>query len=103
MIARTWHGWAAPENADAYEGLLRTEVLPGIERIDGYRGAYVLRTDSASVEFVTVTLWETFDAIRAFAGDDYERAVVPPDARRLLERFDERSRHYEVRSAPPAA
>jgi heme-degrading monooxygenase HmoA len=102
MIARLWHGWAAPENADAYEALLQAEVLPGIERIDGYRGAYLLRTDGATVEFVTVTLWETFDAIRAFAGDDYERAVVPPEARRLLERFDERSRHYDVRAAPPA-
>ena len=103
MIARIWHGWAAPENADAYEELLRAEVLPGIERIDGYRGAYLLRTDAATVEFVTVTLWETLDAIRAFAGDDHERAVVPPEARRLLARFDERSRHYEVRAAPPAA
>lgn len=103
MIARIWHGWAERENADAYEALLRAEVLPGIERVDGYRGAYLLRTDGAEVEFVTVTLWETLDAIRAFAGDDYERAVVPPEARRLLERFDERSRHYEVRAAPPAA
>jgi heme-degrading monooxygenase HmoA len=103
VIARIWHGWAALENADAYESLLRAEVLPGIERIDGYRGAYVLRTDGADIEFVTVTLWETFDAIRAFAGDDYERAVVPPEARRLLKRFDERSRHYEVRAAPPAS
>lgn len=101
MIARLWHGWATREKADAYEALLRAEVLPKIERIDGYLGAYLLRTDGASVEFVTVTLWETFDAIRAFAGDDYERAVVPPEARRLLERFDERSRHYEVRAAPP--
>ena len=103
MIARIWHGWATPENADAYEALLRADVLPGIERIDGYRGAYVLRTGDAEVEFVTVTLWDTFDAIRAFAGDDYARAVVPPEARRLLERFDERSLHYEVRAAPPPA
>jgi heme-degrading monooxygenase HmoA len=103
MIARIWHGWTIPGNADAYEALLRSEVLPGIDRIDGYRGAYVLRTeadDGARVEFVTVTLWETMDAIRAFAGDDFERAVVPPEARRLLERFDERSRHYEVRAEP---
>ncbi len=103
MIARIWHGWATREDADAYEALLRTEVLPGIERMDGYRGAFLLRTDDASVEFVTVTLWESFDAIRAFAGDDLEVAVVPPEARRLLERFDERSRHYDVRAAPPPA
>ena len=101
MIARIWHGWATRENADAYESLLRAEVLPGIERIEGYRGAYLLRDDDESVEFVTVTLWDTLDAVRSFAGEDYERAVVPPEARRLLERFDERSRHYEVRAEPP--
>lgn len=103
MIARIWHGWTRPEDADAYETLLRSEVLPGIRRIEGYGGAYVLRADvdgGTRVEFVTVTLWETVDAIRAFAGDDYERAVVPPEARKLLERFDERSRHYTVRATP---
>jgi heme-degrading monooxygenase HmoA len=101
VIARIWHGGTTPEDADAYEALLRAEVLPNIDRIDGYRGAYLLRTDGHEVEFVTVTLWETIDAIRAFAGDDYERAVVPPEARALLTRFDERSRHYEVRIEPP--
>jgi heme-degrading monooxygenase HmoA len=103
VIARIWHGWARPENADAYESLLRSEVLPSIHRIDGYGGAYVLRADvddGTLVEFVTVTLWETIDAIRAFPGDDYARAVVPPEARKLLERFDERSRHYAVRAEP---
>ena len=103
VIARIWHGWARGENADAYEALLRAEVLPGIHRIDGYAGAYLLRDDPDAdglVEFVTVTLWETLDAIRAFAGADHERAVVPTEARRLLERFDERSRHYTVRLAP---
>ena len=51
---------------------------------------------------MTVTLWESLEAVRAFAGDDYEQAVVPPEARALLESFDERSRHYDViaRSAP---
>lgn len=100
MIARIWHGWTAPEHADAYEALLRAEILPGIHRIDGYLGAYLLRTDGAEVEFVTVTLWRTLDAIRAFAGDDHERAVVPPEARTLLRRFDERSRHYDVLAQP---
>lgn len=98
MIARIWHGWTTPENADAYEAIVRREVL-GIE-IEGYAGAYVLRGDGPEVEFVTVTLWETMDAIRAFAGDDHERAVVPPETRRLLARFDERSQHYDVRAEP---
>jgi heme-degrading monooxygenase HmoA len=97
VIARIWHGWTTPENADAYETLLRSEVLPGIRRIDGARGAYVLRDPvDGEVEFVTITLWESLDAVRAFAGDDYEIAVVPLPARQLLSRFDERSRHYET-------
>jgi heme-degrading monooxygenase HmoA len=97
VIARIWHGWTTPENADAYETLLRSEVLPGIGRIDGARGAYVLRDPvEGEVEFVTITLWDSLDAVRAFAGDDYEVAVVPPPARQLLSRFDERSRHYET-------
>jgi heme-degrading monooxygenase HmoA len=102
VIARIWHGWTRPENADAYEELLRREVLPGIAgRIPGFTGAYVLRDDSGpEVEFVTITLFESLDAVRAFAGDDHEQAVVPPEARRLLERFDQRSRHYETRLAP---
>jgi heme-degrading monooxygenase HmoA len=101
MIARLWHGWTTNENADRYEALLQAEVLPGIQRIDGYLGAYVLRReDGKQVEFVTVTLWESLAAVREFAGADYEAAVVPPAARALLARFDERSAHYEVRARP---
>jgi heme-degrading monooxygenase HmoA len=97
MIARIWHGWTTPENADAYETLLRAEVLPRIEEIPGARGAYVLRSPlDGEVEFVTITFWESLDAVRQFAGDDYQVAVVPPEARRLLARFDERSRHFET-------
>jgi heme-degrading monooxygenase HmoA len=101
MIGRIWHGWASPDKADAYEELLRTHVLPGIDRIPGYRGATVLRLDGGDeVEFVTLTFFESLDAIRVFAGEDYEAAVVPPDARALLTRFDERSRHYDVVLGP---
>jgi heme-degrading monooxygenase HmoA len=97
VIARIWHGWTTPGNADAYEMLLRTEVLPGISQIAGARGAYVLRDPlEDEVEFVTITLWDSLDAVRAFAGEDYKVAVVPPRARELLTRFDERSRHYET-------
>jgi heme-degrading monooxygenase HmoA len=97
VIARIWHGWTTPENADAYEGLLRSEVLPEIRRIAGARGAYLLRSPVGDeIEFVAITLWDSLDAVQAFAGDDYELAVVPPAARRLLSRFDERSRHYEA-------
>ncbi len=101
MIVRLWHGWTTRDNADSYEALLRREVLPGIHRIPGYKGAYLLRREAESeIEFVTVTLWDSMDAVRAFAGEDYEVAVVPPAARKLLSRFDPRSVHYEMRLAP---
>jgi heme-degrading monooxygenase HmoA len=98
MIARLWHGWTTKENANAYETLLRGEVLPGIQhRVRGFRGARVLRRETADeVEFVTLTLFDSLDAVRAFAGEDHEKAVVPAEARRLLARFDERSVHYDV-------
>ena len=102
MLARLWHGWTSPENADAYERLLRAEVLPGIKsRIGGFRGVYLLRNEAGEeVEFVTVTLWESLEAVREFAGDDHEAAVVPRDAQRVLSRFDERVVHYEVLIEP---
>lgn len=96
MIARLWHGWTRRSEADAYEALLREEVLPGI-RVDGYRGVSLLRRAAGDeVEFVTVTLWESWDSVRAFAGEHPEAAVVPPAARALLSRFDECSTHFEV-------
>jgi heme-degrading monooxygenase HmoA len=101
MIGRLWHGWTTPENGDAYEALLRSEVLPGIHRVDGFHGAYLLRREAGDeIEFVTLTLFESLDAVRSFAGRDYEAAVVPPEARALLSRFDERSAHYEIRAEP---
>ncbi len=103
MIARVWHGWARRAGADAYEAELRGTVLPGLRGVDGYRGAHVLRrTDGDEVAFVTITYFESEDAVRAFAGEDPERAVVTPAARALLSRFDERARHYEVVIEPPA-
>ncbi len=97
MIGRLWHGWTSPENAGPYEELLRTKILPGIQRVHGYRGAYLLRRqDVGEVEFITLTLFESMAAVRAFAGEDYEKAVVLPEARALLSRFDERSVHYDV-------
>ena len=101
MIARLWHGWTAPASAEKYETLLKTKVLPGIHRVSGYRGAYLLRrNDGDGVEFVTITLFESMDAVRAFAGSDHEVAVIEPEARKLLSRFDERSTHYEIILAP---
>jgi antibiotic biosynthesis monooxygenase (ABM) superfamily enzyme len=97
VIARLWHGWTAPENADAYEEFLRTKMFPSIHRVPGYLGADLLRGENGDeVAFVTITRFESLESVRAFAGEDYERAVVEPEARALLSRFDERSEHYEV-------
>lgn len=103
MISRIWHGWTTRENAAAYEALLRSEILPGIANrsIPGLRGAHLLRRDAPEgVEFVTILWFDTLEAVREFAGEDYEAAVVPEKARRLLSRFDARSQHYETVLAP---
>ena len=101
MIGRLWHGWTTRANADAYEDLLRNNVLPGIAAKDvaGYRGARLLRRDNGpdEVEFLTLLSFESLDAVKQFAGADYEHAYVPAAARELLSRFDERSQHYEIR------
>ncbi len=103
MISRIWHGWTNRENADAYEKLLRTEIFINIENksIKGYQGIHLLRRDiDEEVEFVTIMWFESLDAVRAFAGEEYEVAVVPPEARKLLSRFDGISAHYEVIESP---
>jgi len=99
VIARVWHGYTRPEHADAYEAQLKPEPLPGIGKVKGYRGSYVLRKDmGAEVEFITILLWDSVDAIRAVAGADYEAAVVPQERRKNLSRYDAKASHYEVAS-----
>ena len=101
MISRVWHGWTKAKDADEYEGMLKAEVLPGIHRIKGFRGAYLLRRNLGSeVEFCTITMFEDMKAVRVFAGEDYERAVIHGPARRLLIRFDQNSQHYEQVLSP---
>jgi len=100
MICRVWHGWTTPANADPYEQLLRSEIFAGIvaRKITGFRGIDLLRRSlSDSVEFTTIMWFDSLDAVREFAGTDYEVAVVPPRARALLQRYDARSAHYDVR------
>ena len=100
MIARIWHGWTTPENAEAYETLLKTQIFPAIlaRGIAGFQRIELLRRPAGGeVEFVTAMYFTSLDAIRAFAGEDYETAVVPPATRAVLARFDANSAHYEVR------
>lgn len=101
MISRIWHGWTVPANADAYEELLKSEIFTGIQnrRIAGYKGIQLFRRSlDSEVEFVTIMWFDSIEAVRIFAGADYEVAVVPPKARTLLKRFDARSQHYEVKA-----
>ena len=97
MVARVWHGYTTPENADAYQAMLQPELLPGLSTKKGFRGSYLLRRAAgAEVEFITIILWESLDDIRALAGVDYEKAVIPEERRKVLARWDERATHYEV-------
>jgi len=99
MIARVWHGYTTPAHADAYEAMLKPELLPGVSKVRGYRGSYLLRRALGSeVEFITIMLWESIDAIKAVAGEDYETAVIPEERRQHLTRFDAKSAHYQVAS-----
>jgi antibiotic biosynthesis monooxygenase (ABM) superfamily enzyme len=100
IITRMWRGWTAAEDADAYERFLLDELFPAMRSIPGFAGADVLRRpDGDEVAFVTLTRFESLDAIRAFAGDDYETPVLEPRARELLSRYDERAVHYETSSS----
>lgn len=101
MIARIWRGWTKPENADTYEKLLQEEIFPSIaaKKVQGYKGIRLLRrnVDRHEVEFVTIMWFDSWQAVKQFAGEDYEKAVVPPKAQAVLLKFDERSSHYELR------
>lgn len=97
MIAGIWRGFAKPGHADAYEAMLQPELLPGVSKLPGYRGSYLLRRPAGDeVEFVTIMFWDSLDAIRAVAGADYETAVVPEARRQHLSHYDAKAAHYEV-------
>jgi len=99
MIARVWRGWTAPEDADRYERLLRTEVLPDIaaQSGDGFCGAAVYRRpDGGEVAFMTVLRFDSMEVVRQFVGENPSEAHVPPAARPLLRRFEDEVVHYEV-------
>lgn len=101
MIGRIWHGWTTAANAVVYEKLLLTEIFPGIaaKGVAGYRGIQLFRRSVGpdEVEFLTLMFFDSWEAVREFAGEDYETAYVPPKAREVLSRFDARSLHYEIR------
>ena len=97
MIARVWRGYAASEHADAYAALLKPELLPGLSKVGGYRGSYLLRRDvGREVEFMTIILWDSLDAIKAVAGKEYERAVIPEERKKYLLRWEDVASHFDV-------
>ena len=97
MIARVWHGTTTPEHADAYESHLKPELLPGLSQKKGFRGSHLLRRAvGGEIEFITIILWDSLDDVRAIAGHDYEKAVIPADRLPLLSRYDAKAAHYEV-------
>ena len=97
MIARVWRGWTTADDADGYEGHLKPELLPGLSKVPGFRGSYLLRKAAGEeVEFVTIILWDSIEAVRAMTGQDYERAVIPEERKKYLQRFEQRAAHFEV-------
>lgn len=102
MIARIWHGWTTPENADAYYKVLTEQVIPQIEgyKMEGYRKIEILRQEhSDETEFITIMYFDSLELIKQFVGEDYEVAHVPEVAQKVLKRWDKRSQHYEVKDS----
>ena len=97
MIARIWRGWAPIATAGDYQRHYETEVGEHLHAVSGFRGARLLRQENGrEVMFTSITFFTSLDAVRGFAGDDYEQAVVEDAARRALSRWDERVSHHEV-------
>jgi len=98
MIARVWKGWTSTENAAAYQKLLQSKVLPGLKEIEGYRGGWVLykKGNDGEVEFMVVNFFESLEAVKKFAGPDYNVPVFEPEARELLVKVEPHAKHYEV-------
>jgi len=100
MMARIWHGWTTRENSLKYEKLLREEVLLEIAKraIPGYKGAeiFIREAENDEMEFITLLRFESLDAVKIFAGKDYETPVIPPECRKLLKHHSENSRHYRI-------
>jgi heme-degrading monooxygenase HmoA len=100
MVARIWNGYTSFKNADAYENFLKTEFMPAVEKkkIPGYRKFHLLRKEERDgVAFTTIMWFDNLEQIKAFAGEEYEKAVVHPTAEALLKKHDSQARHFELR------
>jgi antibiotic biosynthesis monooxygenase (ABM) superfamily enzyme len=102
MIFRIWHGWTTQTNANIYENLLKEEIFPGIaaKKVSGYREIQLLRRElDNEVEFITIMQFDSLEAVKQFAGEDYEKSYVPDKARNVLSRHDDKSQHYEMKES----
>jgi heme-degrading monooxygenase HmoA len=100
MISRIWHGYTTTENTNAYESLLKNEIFVGIKnrKIKGYKGIQLLKRKLGNeTEFITIMWFDSLDSVKEFAGKEYETAVVPETAQRILSRYDKTSQHFEVK------
>jgi heme-degrading monooxygenase HmoA len=97
VIARIWRGAVRKQDGDEYAKYIRDTGLGEYKETPGNLGAWMLRRDVGELtEFITLTYWESIDAVKAFAGEDYETAVYyPKDDDFLVERED-KCAHYEV-------
>jgi heme-degrading monooxygenase HmoA len=97
VIARIWRGWTSAADTAAYVEYLNATGIPAYRSTPGNRGAWILhRRDGDRTEFITLTFWDSLDAVRAFAGDPVDRAVFYPDDDRFLVAREEHVRHFEV-------
>ncbi len=99
MIARVWRGWTRPGDSDAYAAYVEDTGMTAYRSTPGNRGAWLMRRDvEGRTEFVTLSFWDSWDAVRAFAGDEVERAVFYPEDDRYLVDREDTVTHYEVGS-----
>jgi heme-degrading monooxygenase HmoA len=102
MIVRLWRGQAPVSTASAYQKHATQTVFPSLARLDGHRGAWLLRREvEGQTEFLAMTLWDSLDSIKAFAGDDVSTAIVEPEGRAALSAYDDFATHYEVAFRTP--
>ncbi|HYM39976.1 MAG TPA: antibiotic biosynthesis monooxygenase [Thermoplasmata archaeon] len=101
MIARTWHGVTPASKADAYYDYLEASGVKGYRETKGNLGVYVLRRVAGDrADFLLISLWNSYDSIRAFAGEDIEKARYFPRDREFLLEFEPTVTHYDVLAAP---
>ncbi len=97
MVGRMWRGWTRVEDAHEYGAYIEETGMDEYRRTPGNRGAWLLRRDDGErTEFVTLSFWDSLDAIRGFAGDDIERAVYYPEDERFLVAHEDTVTHWQV-------